>query len=91
MKHKIEVTQDDINNGIRNDCDRCPVALAISRALPACRVSVYPDEVEIVRQPGVISQHEPPSEVTTFVNRFDNPSNIAVISPFSFEMDFGEV
>ena len=28
----IEVTQEDIDHGIRNDCTECPVALAIKRA-----------------------------------------------------------
>jgi hypothetical protein len=28
---KVKVTQDDIDNGIRNDVYNCPVALAINR------------------------------------------------------------
>jgi hypothetical protein len=32
---KVTVTQQDIENGIRGNCDNCPIALAISRAFNA--------------------------------------------------------
>jgi hypothetical protein len=31
---RIEVTQPDIAHGVRDICDRCPVALALSRVIP---------------------------------------------------------
>ena len=34
MKLKIEVTKDDIERGIPDDCENCPVALALRRAVP---------------------------------------------------------
>jgi hypothetical protein len=33
-KVRIKVTQDDIKQGARDDCIRCPVALALNRACP---------------------------------------------------------
>ena len=30
---KIEVTQDDIDNGVRHSTEKCPIALAATRAL----------------------------------------------------------
>lgn len=36
----IHVTQEDIDQGIRVDCNRCPVALAISRVCPGADIHV---------------------------------------------------
>ena len=41
MTSVIQVTQDDINHGIRADCYLCPVALALERALGAVDVGIY--------------------------------------------------
>ena len=41
MTSVIQVTQDDIEHGIRADCYYCPVALALERTLGAVDVRVY--------------------------------------------------
>lgn len=41
MTSVIQVTQDDIEQGIRADCYYCPVALALERTLGAVDVRVY--------------------------------------------------
>ena len=41
-----EVTLDDIKYGIRQDCKNCPVARAVGRMFPDCRV--YADSFSIV-------------------------------------------
>jgi hypothetical protein len=32
--YDVDVTLEDIRNGIKGDCGRCPVALALSRVIP---------------------------------------------------------
>jgi hypothetical protein len=41
MTSVIQVTQDDIEHGIKADCYYCPVALALERTLGAVDVRVY--------------------------------------------------
>lgn len=36
----VDVTQDDINNGIRQDCNKCPFAIAIIRAMNAVELPI---------------------------------------------------
>ncbi len=40
MLTTIQVAQEDINQGIKEDCRRCPVALAIARVTTNCDISV---------------------------------------------------
>jgi hypothetical protein len=40
MRIKLEVTQQDIDRGKRGECDKCAVALALSRQLPQYEPSV---------------------------------------------------
>ncbi len=43
----IKVTQEHIDNGIREDCNKCPVALALCTVLQdkAIKVSVFKDQL----------------------------------------------
>ena len=45
IKRYINITQDDINKGVPNDCNRCAVALALKREYKT-------DDVEVLIQDG---------------------------------------
>jgi hypothetical protein len=81
VKVTISVTQDDIDNGERQRCATCPVALAIRRVLPgAPMVSVggwsvlLSTELEVLL-PGVAEE---------FIAAFDR---YAPVAPFEFELE----
>ena len=40
MKHKINVTQKDIENGEPGNCQKCAVALAVQRKFPSKKIEV---------------------------------------------------
>jgi hypothetical protein len=83
---KIEVTAEDIRVGWRSDCCRCPVALAIRRALDLgeCDVEVIPDLVVISRRAAPVATYDLPNMAFEFVLRFDGH---AWVEPFTFELD----
>lgn len=86
MKTTINVTQEEIYGGVRGDCERCPIALAIQRCVPNVRtVSVCDSEIEIGLW-GIpsMSVNDPPSEAVDFIRKFDNGLDV---SPFSFEIE----
>jgi hypothetical protein len=74
----IHVTQEDIDNGVRQDCRCCPVALALKRVARIQRVflggvSLSPTKIIWF-----------PPEVKRFIERFDWRNTV---QPFSFELD----
>ena len=79
MKHTINVTQEDILLGVEVSCDGCPIARAISRAIPSSKVFVLGDKA-IIDSVWVSL----PRECLEFVCRFDNGLPVA---PFSFTLD----
>lgn len=75
---RIDVTQDDIDAGIRIDCTHCPIALAVRRLIPYANVgcyTVYADEMPdyVLPQPAI-----------DFIRAFDNKRPV---KPFSFDME----
>ena len=85
---KITVEQFYIDAGVKGDCARCPIALAIlgQAALP---VSVWPDFGLGVDQPYFNSRlngtrYPLPPEANEFAVKFDAGEKV---SPFSFEID----
>lgn len=47
MNIVVNVTAEDIAEGVPGTCDLCPIALAVKRATGAVDVSVYETDVEI--------------------------------------------
>jgi hypothetical protein len=81
---RVEVTQADIDAGEPHACDRCPVALAVLRAMrddadevavAANIISCYRDNVEIT--------FSMPRTVRVFVKAFDDGEPV---SPFAFDL-----
>lgn len=75
---KIQVTQEDINNGMRRNGNKCPVTLAIKRATGIALVSSGLTICVYGRRELI-----PPVAVTEFIEQFDagNP-----VSPFEFNL-----
>ncbi|HMJ06897.1 MAG TPA: hypothetical protein VK474_11625 [Chthoniobacterales bacterium] len=93
MKIIPYVTARDIREGIKQDCERCPLALAINRAMPLGfgKVSIGPDFVDIYStgpdgngQP-VASIPLPPRAVQ-WRQRFDDNRGVEPIT-FTLEVD----
>ena len=92
---RIEVTQEDIDQGVRCDTDNCPVALAIGRQFKDCFAVLvgdanaavfrfYHDErSNMTRQ--TRSDFPLPQEAKTFVVDYDAGEEVA---PFAFEVSF---
>jgi len=94
-KITISVTQDDINSGVREDCNKCPVARAISRHFPGEWVSVTGDTVSIYDNydteedyySGCVADYYLPESVAQFVSDFDKGKTVM---PFEFVIDTDE-
>lgn len=75
---KIEVTQEDIDKGLRFSSLLCPISLAVQRCLniPSCKVI-----------PGMISfgnnEYDLPDPVNRFIVAFDTRRPV---QPFTFEL-----
>ena len=88
----INVTQHHIEVGVRGDCHRCAVALALREATGDDEVSVV--EVECLLRLRVRSRYTvAPVEVMDFVEEFDgnqlaieDGDEPAILQPFSFEI-----
>lgn len=91
----IEITQENILNGVREDACRCPIALAFRRVFTLDADEIEVDEGEViffVIEPGhsLYSCNRPiklPSEAQNFVREFDAGH---VVKPISFEFNIPE-
>ena len=83
---KIQVTQDNIDHGLRGSCTSDPVALAL-KDLDFIHPYVSPSQIRVNGRRGVyFDKRVPtPSEVLEFLERFDNSDPAAV--PFTFELE----
>ena len=80
----INVTADDIVNGIRGKCVSCPVALAISKVFPKYFVVVRNTEVHL-NHSALVQTIQLPNSAVNFIDDFDNNKPV---EPFSFELDY---
>jgi hypothetical protein len=91
----VSVTQGDICSGVREDCNKCPVARAISRHFPGKWVSVTGDAVSIYNEynpeedyyTSCEAYYYLPDSVNHFVSNFDEGNPVA---PFEFVIDTDE-
>lgn len=85
---RVKVTQEHINRGLRRDCNKCPIALAIINRKNISYVRVEETIVYVARLSKVNkinrSLYLLPSEAIKFIKTFDSGSE--VVKPFSFEM-----
>lgn len=102
MKVLVQVSKDDIANGQACNCTKCPVALAINRAVPTCLSMVGPRGCHLYqRLPGVVPgaglrDIDLPEKVRKWIERFDNAYRLLKqhgriltnpAKPFSFEIE----
>lgn len=82
---KIDVTQEDIEKGITGSCTRCPVALALRRAVPEATNAVVRKDCISVNPYDFYVESITPQKVAWFIFDFDGggPAH-----PFTFEVDF---
>jgi hypothetical protein len=81
MTYKIEVTQDDIDNGIMDHCSRCALALAIRRQTP------FEVELQNDGQVDVEGRYiNLPQEAVEFERKFEDGER-HLLKPFTFVLD----
>jgi len=85
----IYVTDDDIRDGDPANCSECPIALAISRAVPNVAVHVFDDSIIIMPFADGESNFTLtlPVNACNFIHYFDNG---LPVQPFSFQLDLDE-
>jgi len=82
---KIQVTEKDIKNGVRNDPRMCPVALAVKRILRQPFVTVNHYHITVGHMEGYA--YRSPGEVQHFIKKFDKCWWPRVfLKPFEFEL-----
>lgn len=81
MGYTIEVTQDDIDSGRRHSCIKCPVALAMMRAVPAEEVQIHSYYGVVFYKDNNRNRFALPPAVIEFVDKFDHWAEVA---PFTF-------
>ena len=85
MSIHVCVTQEDINKGIRENTEKCPVALAIKRVCGQGRyVEVLNPNVEIDEFTEHSDYYVLPPSIEEYINSFDNGG---VVEPIEFDME----
>lgn len=83
---KVEVTQADIDAGIRKECMKCPVALAVKRLYPDREVKVGITRLYL-KLHGIASCYRIPKEIAVKIARFDDGAKMV---PMEFEAPWVE-
>ncbi len=88
MLVRIDVTENEIRDGVRENCLCCPAARAINRVLNPVRyhVVVTEDRISIRGNSSgsILFQCETPEVVDEFICEFDGDIEV---EPFSFPLD----
>lgn len=82
----IDVTQEDIDKGIRGNCNYCPIANSVQRKLGAgVKVSVYSGSAVVYSAESGIALHSfiLPGMANRFIDYFDNG---AYVGPRKFRL-----
>ena len=83
----VVVTTEHIERGEPENCERCPVALAIMDALPAAGVpEVGPSQISFRVSDYQWADIGLPPEAIDFIETFDGGTDD--VEPFSFELDY---
>ena len=88
MKHKINVTKEDIKYGAPGDCSKCAIALAVQREFPLKNVEIKTigEKVYIDLDDKLYSfyDYNLNHKIYTFIDRFDMEYGV---DPFEFELE----
>lgn len=80
----VDVTQDDIRDGVRGQCYRCPVARAISRLLVSTVLAQVTPGLVVFPACGTVPPVPLPEHAGRWIDAFDGGYNVR---PFSFVLD----
>lgn len=86
MKKTIRVTQSHIDMGVPEDCDICPIAIALHEAFPECIFGVHGDYAFFARRREKLKIKLTDS-CGAFVAAFDAG---LPVTPFEFEVELPE-
>lgn len=78
---RIQVTAEDIANGIPYECEACPVALALKKHSPNVDADIIVDADNIWWGEAAYST---PEEVVSFITNFDKGD---AVEPFEFYLE----
>lgn len=79
----IDVTREDIDEGMTSSCNRCPIALAARRAVGSDLIGVTGSYLWVESQAIRL-----PEAVREFIHGFDDGTTLRfLIKPFSFDLD----
>ena len=82
----IKVTQQDIDSGEQEDCNTCPIALAVRRKGGLfTHAEIYTDEI-ICRFPDKTFSWSLPKTAGEFIQLFDD-FGVEAVEPFEFEVN----
>lgn len=91
---KIKITENDLRNGIREDCFQCPIALAVNRelGLEAHKMAVEVEDADSIVINGhvyVANSLEMKNQVNNFIEGFDDGrlTSDAMISPIEITIE----
>jgi hypothetical protein len=79
---KVQVTQECIDNGVKDKCRECPVAQALIKA-GFDTPEVYSDKIQYWVNNDHVSAWACTEEVTDFIELYDDGNPV---KPFEFEM-----
>ena len=80
----IKVTQEHINKGIKNICNKCPVALALNEYFNISSASVSHNYLSVVMKNWIARRWSTPETVSKFIKNFDTDN---VVTPFEFNIN----
>lgn len=89
----VEVTEDDIQEGLRGDSENCPTARALCRDLPVSRAEVTRERIRLVPETPNDDGYfdlwrlQTPMEVAHWVNAFDSGE---AVDPLEVELEIPE-
>lgn len=84
MQYTINVTAEDIENGVALSCKHCPVSVALRRISGAYWAHTDQTEIRIGKNDVLKSDSYPtPKEVKEFITAFDRDKEVA---PFTFQL-----
>lgn len=91
-KMLVRVTQDDIDEGEREDCFMCPVARALTREFPGCIPEVTGTGIELYEFDDAcdglgtwLFHARTPKKAAEFIEAFDDGEGV---EPFEFTLTF---
>ena len=97
MKHKINVSAEDIKKGIPGDCDACAISQALKRQFQTEEVSTKVDGGDVIleiKNKKFEVNHMQEGDVLDFIDMFDNYRDYLVLGgidlvdpkPITFEI-----